>query len=147
MLETASQDERIRRNMKLTTKSEYALLALIYIARREDRGFVRIEDICRQYALSRKYMEQILTTLKQNRYVRARRGAGGGFVLARPASRISLAEIIRTMDGPLAPTGSVSRTYFCHTPLEREKKAIRALKEIRNYIADKLEGLKLVHMV
>lgn len=133
--------------MKLTTKSEYALLALIYIARREDKGFVRIEDICKQYALSKKYMEQILTTLKQNRYVRARRGVGGGFMLTRPASRISLAEIIRTMDGPLAPTVSVSKTYFCHTPLEREKKAIRVFREIRNYVADKLEGLKLVHMV
>ena len=92
--------------MKLTTKSEYSLLALIYIARHQgDESYVKIEDICTAYDLSNKYLEQFLSILKQNRYLQARRGAGGGYRLAMPADKISIAQIVRLMDGHIAPNG------------------------------------------
>ena len=56
-------------HVKLTTKSEYSLLAMIYIARHERDGFTKIEDICSEYGLPRKFLEQLLSVLKQNRYV------------------------------------------------------------------------------
>ena len=65
--------------MKLTTKSEYSLLALIYIARHQDQDYVKMEDICDEYSISKKYLEQLFMILKQNRYVRTKRGAGGGW--------------------------------------------------------------------
>jgi len=133
--------------MKLTTKSEYSLLALIYIARHGKNGFVKIEDICSAYDISKKYLEQLLSILKQNGFVRTRRGARGGYKLARPAAKISMASVVRVMDGALAPTESVSKYFFSHTPLEKEPRMMKVLKEIRNYIAKRLERLTLADLV
>jgi Rrf2 family protein len=133
--------------MRLTTKSEYSLLALIHIARHGKKGFVRIEDICKEYGLPKKYLEQLLVILKQNRYLKTKRGAGGGYGLAVPASKISIAQIIRLMDGALAPTESVSRYFYSETPLMKEKKIVAVFKDIRDYASRKLEKLKLSDLV
>lgn len=133
--------------MRLTTKSEYSLLGLIYIARNEKKGFIKVEDICHKYNIPKKYLEQLFLVLKQSRFLKARRGARGGYKLALPAEKISIAQIIRLMDGALAPTESVSMYFFSHTPLEREKKIMAVFKEIRNYVANKLEHLKLSDLI
>ena len=133
--------------MKLTTKSEYSILALIYIARVGDASFIKIGDICAKYNLPHKYLEQLLMILKQNRILKAKRGKSGGYKLALPPSKVSIANIIRIMDGALAPTESVSTYFFTHTPLEKEKKIMGVFKEIRNYVANKLEKLKLSDLV
>lgn len=133
--------------MKLTTKSEYLLLALIYIARHEKNNFIKIEDICFGYDIPKKYLEQLLLMLRQNGYIKTKRGAQGGYKLAKPAQKINVAEITRLMDGALAPTESVSKYFYSHTPLEKEKKMMVVLKEIRDYIADRLEKLKLSDLV
>ena len=83
--------------MRLTTKSEYSLLALIYIARHESEGLIKIEDICRECEIPKKYLEHLLSMLKQNGLVRTRRGARGGYRLALPAAQVSVAQIIRLM--------------------------------------------------
>ena len=129
--------------MRLTTRSEYTILALLYLARHESEGFIRIEDICSESDISKKYLEMLFTVLKQNRYIRTKRGTGGGYKLAKPAVKISIAEIVRLMDGALAPTEAVSKYFYSETPLTREKKAIRVFREIRDYVAWKLEDLKL----
>jgi Rrf2 family protein len=133
--------------MKLTTKSEYSILALIYIARNEENGFIKIEEICSKCDIPKKYLELLFSILRQNHYIKTKRGASGGYMLAKPASRISIAEIIRLMDGALAPTESVSVHFFSHTPLSGEKKLSKIFKEIRNYIANRLEALKLSDLV
>jgi len=140
--------EIIRRTlMKLTTKSEYSILALIYIARNEKKGLIKIEEICSKCDISKKYLELLFSTLRQSRYVKTRRGASGGYKLAKPASKISVAEIIRLMDGALAPTESVSKYFFSNTPLGKEKKIIKVFKEIRDYISDRLENLTLADLI
>ncbi|MBP6705171.1 MAG: Rrf2 family transcriptional regulator, partial [Vicinamibacteria bacterium] len=88
-----------------------------------------------------------LLTLKRARYVRSQKGQHGGYCLARPAERISLAEVIRLIDGALAPTESASKYFYESTPVEREKKVLRLFKEIRNYVSDKLEGTSLAEVV
>jgi Rrf2 family transcriptional regulator, cysteine metabolism repressor len=135
--------------MKLTTKSEYSILALIYLARqaKKNQQFVKIEEICATYDISKKYLEQLFFILKQNRYLRTRRGSAGGYALAKPAAKISLAEIIRLMDGALAPTESVSQYFFSPTPLEKEKKILGVFKEIRDYISTRLEKLTLTDLI
>ena len=139
--------DKMENAMKLTTKSEYSILALIYIARNEDRGFIKIEEICNNYSISKKYLENLITILKQSGYVKAKRGANGGYKLAKKSSDISIAEIIRLMDGALAATESVSKYFFSHTPLESEEKVINIFKDIRNYISDKLENIKIIDLV
>ena len=129
--------------MKLSTKSEYAILALIYLARMENEGFVKIQDICHTYDIPKKYLELLLSILRQNNYIRAKRGANGGYKLARPANQITLAEIIRLMDGALAATESVSKYFYSDTPLQQEPGVLVIFKEIRNFIAEKLESITL----
>jgi len=126
--------------MKLTTKSEYSILSLIYIARHQNGDYVKIDQICSYYNLPKKYLEQLLIVLKQNRFLKTRRGSGGGYKLARSANEISIADVIRLMDGALAPIESVSHYFYSQTPLEKEKKVIDILKSIRNYIANIMEN-------
>jgi Rrf2 family protein len=133
--------------MKLTTKSEYSILAMIYIARNEKKGFIKIDEICEKCDIPKKYLELLFTILRQGRYIKTRRGVSGGYKLARPATKISIAEIIRLMDGALAPTESVSKYYYSDTPLAKEKNIIKVFKEIRNYIANRLENMKLSDVV
>jgi len=133
--------------MKLTTKSEYSILALIYLARSKKKDFVKTEEICSECDIPKKYLELLFLTLRQGGYIKTRRGTSGGCKLARPASKINVAEIIRLMDGALAPTESVSRFFYSDTPLSREKKVIKVFKEIRDYISNKLEKVTLADLI
>lgn len=127
--------------MKLTTRSEYALLAVVYIAREQDLGPVSIESIHRHYSISRKYLESLAQTLKTGRILNAKRGSGGGYTLARSPDTISVAEIIRLMDGPLAPTEAVSTYFFSHTPLEAETEILQVFQKIRDMVSHYLENI------
>lgn len=133
--------------MKLTTKSEYCLLALLHMARHRDRGFIKIEEICEKHNIPKKYLELLFSTLRQNRLIRTRRGTQGGYQLARPADQITLASVIRLMDGALAPTESVSRYFFSETPIRKEQKLLDVFQEIRDYIANRLENLTLEDLI
>jgi len=133
--------------MKLTTKSEYSILALIYIARNENKAFIKIDEICSNCDIPKKYLELLFLILRQNRYIKTRRGTSGGYKLTNPASKISIAEIIRLMDGALAPTESVSKYFHSNTPLSKEKKIMKVFKEIRDYVSNKLESLTLGDLV
>lgn len=133
--------------MKLTTKSEYSILALIYLARHYSKGYVKIEDICTKYDISKKYLETLFSILKQRRYIKTKRGANGGYKLSIPADEITVAEIIRLMDGALAPTESVSEYFYADTPLNKEEKVLIEFRDIRDYISNKLERLKLADLI
>lgn len=133
--------------MKLTSRSEYALLALVYLARRHDAGFVSVETIALAQKIPPKFLEQIMSTLKNARYLHSSKGQHGGYRLARSTDRITLAEIIRLFDGPLAPTESVSRYFHESTPIEKERRLLSVFKEIRDYIADKLESTTLADVI
>jgi Rrf2 family cysteine metabolism transcriptional repressor len=133
--------------VKLTTKSEYSILALIYMARNEKKGFIKIEEICSRCEIPEKYLGLLFSILRRNRYIKTRRGASGGYKLAKPASKMNIAEIVRLMDGALAPTESVSKYFFSSTPLGKEKKIIKVFKEIRDYISNRLEALTLADLV
>lgn len=129
--------------MKLTTKSEYSILALIYIAKNQNSAYVKIYDICSYYDIPAKYLEQLLLILKQSRYIKSKRGANGGYRLVKDVGEISIAEIVRLMDGALAPTESASEYFYSKTPIEKEQKIIDLFKKIRNYIANLLEKTTL----
>ena len=132
--------------MKLTSRSEYALLALVHLARATPGQLIRVETIATAQGIPQSFLEQILLELKRARYVRSGRGQHGGYRLARPAEEITLAEVIRLVDGALAPSGSVSRYFYEHTPIEREKKLVRLFREIRDFISDKLETTTLAQV-
>jgi Rrf2 family cysteine metabolism transcriptional repressor len=133
--------------MKLSSKCEYACLALIYLAKNFGKGVIKIGDIARSKRIPKKFLEQILIILKQRGYVKSRRGAEGGYQLAKSPEQIMLAEIIRLMDGALAPVDSVSAYFYQPTPTEQEEKLRKIFREIRDYIASKLENTSFADLV
>lgn len=129
--------------MRLSRKSEYALLALLDLSKIYSSGTAKILEVSQRNGIPKKYLEQIFLQLKGAGYVRSIRGSGGGYELAKPPQNISLAEIIRLIDGPLAPVGSASQYFFEHTPIEKNGKLLQVFKDIRNIVADKLENTTL----
>jgi Rrf2 family cysteine metabolism transcriptional repressor len=129
--------------MKLTSRTEYALLALIHLTRANSDNYLPADVIAETQDIPYKYLEQILLALNRGRFLKSAKGPGGGYKLSKPASEITVAEIIRLFDGPLAPNGSASRYFYEETPLSKEEKLVSVLKEIRNFAADKLENTTL----
>jgi len=95
--------------MKVSQKGLYALQALMMLTRRYNQGAIRIRDIAYEEDLPEKFLELILLELKNARIVESARGAKGGYQLRRPPEEIRLAEIIRLIDGPLAPFGDAEQ--------------------------------------
>lgn len=128
--------------MKLTTKSEYACLALLELAESYE-GRLTIGEIANKRDIPKKYLESILLQLKRNGYLQSRRGPTGGYKLAKHPSEIDIAEIVRLMDGPIAPVSSVSEHYHNSSPIEASDRLTNLFSEIRNMVAQKLESVTL----
>ena len=95
--------------MKISQKGLYALQAMMMLARHHHQGAIRIRDIAYEEALPEKFLELILLELKNARMVESARGAKGGYQLRREPGEIHLSEIIRLIDGPLAPFGDAEQ--------------------------------------
>ena len=91
--------------MKISQKGLYALEALMTLARRHEEGAIKIRDIAGESDLPEKFLELILLELKNARIVDSVRGARGGYQLRRDPAEIPLSDIVRLIDGPLAPLG------------------------------------------
>jgi Rrf2 family transcriptional regulator, cysteine metabolism repressor len=133
--------------MKLTARSEYALLALVYLARQNSEKVVSADSIARAKAIPPKFLEQILLTLKRARYLRSTKGQRGGYQLTKPADAVTLAEIVRLFDGALAPTESTSKYFYGPSPIEKERKLLRIFREIRDVVSDRLEAATIADMI
>ena len=134
--------------MKLSQRGEYALRALLVLGMNHGPEVVRIRDIAQQQNIPRRFLEQILNELKSVGFVQSRRGVAGGYRLQRAPDEISLADIIRHLEGPLAPVGCVSVNYYqrCSCP-DEAKCAIRSvMQEVRDAIVGALEGVTVSHL-
>ena len=129
--------------MKLTSKSEYALLAMVFLARNHGKGMISVQKIAEAQGIPPKFLEQILLILKRARFLKSMKGHDGGYSLSIPPEKVNLAQIIRLFDGALAPTESVSKYFYEPTPVEKEKGIVKVLKNIRDYVSDKLENTTL----
>ena len=94
--------------MNVSTKSEYGLRALIYLANNAQGEAIPAREIAEKWNVPVKYLEQILKTLKDADVITSQVGIGGGYRLSRAASLITAGEVIRILDGRLAPMGCVS---------------------------------------
>ena len=133
--------------MKLTARSEYALLALVYLARQKPGDLVSAETIARAQGIPPKCLEQILLTLKRARYLRSAMGQRGGYQLTKPVEPVTIAEIVRLFDGALAPTESTSRHFYQPSPIEKERKLLRVFREVRDLVSNRLESVTIADMV
>lgn len=132
--------------MRLSKRGEYGIRALINLASRDQHSrVVQIKEIAQQEKIPVKFLEQILLTLKNAGVVQSRMGSGGGYYLARTADRINLGEIIRILDGPLAPIRCVSQTAYesCACPDELTCGLRLVMLDVRNAIANILDQTTL----
>jgi len=125
--------------MRLSTKGEYASRAMLELSLHQAEGPLHIRDISAAQDIPERFLEQILLQLKRAGYLRSRKGPQGGYSLSRPPSHITVAEVIRVMDGPLAPIDCVSVTAHESCPREAFCGLKGLWKEVRDAVAEILE--------
>jgi Rrf2 family protein len=129
--------------MKLSRKGEYALRALICLGLGEvyGRKQLRVAEIAASDHIPEKFLEQIMNELRDGGFVEGVRGRNGGYRLARPSEQISLGQIIRHIEGPLAPIACASHTAYerCSCPDEANCGLRMLMLDVRNAISDILD--------
>lgn len=110
---------------------------------------MQIKEISQREQISPKFLEQILLTLKNAGLLHSRMGVGGGYYLARPASEITLGQIFRVLDGPVAPIRCVSQMAYesCGCPDEQTCGLRLAMSDVRKAIADILDNTSLADII
>lgn len=96
----------------ISQKARYAFKALILLASQPAGTTLHIDSMARGGGIPRKFLEQILLELKAERLIDSRRGRAGGYFLLRPAAEIMVGEVLRAIDGPIAPLSCLSRTAY-----------------------------------
>ncbi|HEV8254302.1 MAG TPA: Rrf2 family transcriptional regulator [Vicinamibacteria bacterium] len=133
--------------MKISSRGLYALKALTHLAEAYDRGLVRIHEIADEEEIPEKFLEGILVTLKNARIVTSRRGREGGYRLRRPPAEIQLGEIVRTIDGPLAPFGDAVELAYRVKTEPRHAGLFDLFLDVRNAAAAILDHTSLAGLV
>ena len=133
--------------MRLSTRGEYASRAMLELAIQYESGPLHSRQISRAQQIPPRFLEQILLLLKRAGYLKSRKGRAGGYVLAKPPGEINVAEVIRVMDGPLAPIDCVS--VMSHEPCPMEETCgLRWLwKDVRDAVAEILERTTFADLV
>ena len=133
--------------MKISQKGLYALQAMMMLARRYNQGAIRIRDIAYEEDLPEKFLELILLELKNARLVESVRGAKGGYQLRREPSEIRLSDIIRLIDGPLAPFGDAEQLRSLIDRDTEHRTLYQVFLDVRNAAARILEHTTLADIV
>jgi Rrf2 family protein len=135
--------------MRLSKRGEYGLRAMITLAESATNGdspvMMQIKEISQREQISSKFLEQILLTLKNAGLLHSKMGVGGGYYLARPAKEITLGQIFRVLDGPVAPIKCVSQMAYesCGCPDEESCGLRLVMSDVRNAIAGILDNTSL----
>jgi Rrf2 family protein len=135
--------------MFLSKRGKYGLLAMITLAEASaadgPAARVQIGEIARREKISRKFLEHILLTLRNAGLVHSRTGSGGGYALARSSRDITLGQIYRVLDGPVAPIACVSQMAYesCGCPDEEQCGLRMVMGDVRNAIARIVDNTSL----
>jgi Rrf2 family transcriptional regulator, cysteine metabolism repressor len=134
--------------MKLSLRGEYALRALMVLGENYTTEVVRIQRIAERQAIPKRFLEQILNDLKAGGFVESKRGIAGGYRLARSPEQVSLAMVIRHIEGTLAPaTGISDKTLQARTNADEAQHAIRSvMKDVRDAIVQVLERVTIADL-
>lgn len=139
--------------MRLSKRGEYGLRAMIALAEPAPKSnaphMLQIKEIAIREGISAKFLEQILLALKNNGLLHSKMGVGGGYYLAKPAGEITLGQIFRVLDGPVAPVKCVSQMAYepCGCPNEETCGLRLVMGDVRNAIAGILDTTSLADVV
>ncbi len=133
----------------ISKKTKYGLKALAYLAKQPAEKCTLISEIAQDQNISHKFLESILLTLKKQGVLGSRRGKGGGYYLLKPADQITVASILRILEGPIAWLPCVSLNYYekCNDCETEEKCELNHLLiKVRNNILDIVENQTLADL-
>jgi Rrf2 family protein len=138
--------------MRLSKKGEYAIRAITEIAfdaQARPANLIQISTVAQRTNIPEKFLEQILLTLRNGGVLKSKRGVEGGYALAKPPDQITLGEIIRLLDGPLAPIPCVSLSAYepCSCPDEETCGLHIAMRQVRDALAAILDNYKLSRVI
>ncbi len=132
--------------MKISTKGHYGVQAMFDLAQHYGEGPISLKSVAERQGLSEHYLEQLIAVLRKAGLVRSVRGAQGGYILARQPDDIKVGDIIRVLEGPIAPVECVNEedAEQCH---KAESCITRSVWEkVRNSIEDVLDSISLADM-
>ena len=132
--------------MKLSKKSDYALRAMIYLSMQYKKGAIQIKEISAKEKIPQKFLENILLVLRKVGILNSKTGLKGGYELARSPDLITLGEVIRALDGAIAPVDCVSKISY--KPCSEEVTCVirGVMIDIRNAITDVLDRMTFADM-
>jgi Rrf2 family protein len=134
----------------LTQRAKYGLKALCILTRAEPTATpLAIHDVAERGNIPQKFLEAILLDLRRHGFVASRRGKAGGYALARPAADVAVGEVIRALDGPLAPIPCASLTAYrpCSDCADPPSCALRILmRQVRDATAGILDATTLAQL-
>ena len=138
--------------MRLSKKGEYAVRALVEIgfeSAHHPNSLIQISTVAQRTNIPEKFLEQILLALRNGGVLKSKRGVEGGYSLAKGPGDITLGEVVRLLDGPLAPIPCVSLTAYepCSCPDEDSCGLRIAMKQVRDAIAGILDNYKLDRLI
>lgn len=133
--------------MKISTKGKYGLRAMIDLAIYSNSDYISLKSIVERQRISESYLEQIISTLKKAGLVISIRGSQGGYMLSKDAVSITVGDVLRALEGPLAPIGCVieddgnecEKSGFCVTRIIWER--------IRDSITNVVDSITLKDLV
>lgn len=132
--------------MKISTKGRYGLKAVMEIARQQDKGLISMRDLSETTGISASYLEQLFKKLREAGILQSVRGAQGGYALAKPADKITAGEVLRPLEGSMAPTVCAQKDFkgcreyeFCIESY--------LYRRIRESIDDVIDAISLAEML
>lgn len=134
----------------LSRKSKYAMKAALVLAKEYGQGPILIAEIARREKIPQKFLELILLELRNRGVLQSKKGKGGGYFLLRPPREITLGEVLRDIEGPLAPIGCVSKTAYarCQDCRNERTCGIRmVMKDVRDASARILDSTSLADVL
>ncbi|MHC1764357.1 MAG: Rrf2 family transcriptional regulator [Verrucomicrobiia bacterium] len=135
--------------MKLSLRGEYSLRAMVVLGLRYGQDkVVPIQTISQEQNIPKRFLEQILNDLRTGGFLESKRGVSGGYRLARPPEKINLADLIRHIEGALAPVSCVSERFYrqCTCPNEALCGIRSVMKEVRDAIEQILERVTVAEL-
>ena len=133
--------------MKISTKGRYALRLMLDVALNSHGSAVPLRDVAQRQDISDKYLEQIVTQLSRAGLVRSVRGAGGGYLLTRDPAEYTVGEILRTLEGNLAPVSCVDQNDVCRCDRADRCVTVEVWRDIQSAVAGVVDNLTLADLV
>jgi len=134
--------------MKVSTRGEYGVRAMVALAKRYRTGPASISTISQESAIPYAYLEQLIAPLRQAGLVESRRGAAGGYFLTHAPAETRIGDIYRAMEGPIAPMDCVSEDVDVQTcPLIPNCETRPVWMRVRDSIAETLDSMTLADLI